>query len=95
MDQQDLRRFFGDMLKREGSISSEALEVFGKLIRLTIDFRDQWKSKKGEVLTVEDTRKAIDIYTAVLEKGIMPDDLDEKINRLVRLWLKKINGKTY
>ncbi len=93
--EEDIRRYFGELLKQEGEISSEAMEVLGKLIRLTIEFRDDWKKEKNEILTVEDTRGAIEIYFTVIKTGVLPNRLDKKIDRLVRLWLKEINGKTY
>jgi hypothetical protein len=91
----DLRRYFGELMKQEGEIPSEALAVLGKLIRLTIEFRDQWKKENNESLTVEETRAAIEIYLTVVKTGLLPNRLEEKIDRLVRLWLKEINGKTY
>ena len=91
----DIRRYFGELLKQEGEIFPEALEVLGKLIRLTINFRDDWKKEKNEILTVEDTKAAVNIYLTVIKTGLLPNRLDEKIDRLVRLWLKEINGKSY
>lgn len=91
----DIRRYFGELLKQEGEIPGEALEVLGKLIRLTINFRDDWKKEKNEILTVEDTKVAVKIYLTVIKTGLLPNRLNEKIDRLVRLWLKEINGETY
>ncbi len=90
MDQEDLRRYFGEMLRKEGYISSESMSVFGKLIRLTIEFRDRLKKEKDEILTVEDTRKAVEVYLSILKTGHRPDNLDEKIDKLVDLWLREI-----
>lgn len=95
MDQKDLKRLFGKMLKEEGYIPSESMAIFGKLIRLTIEFRDLWKAKKNEILTVEDTRKATSVYVSALKEGRIPENLDEKTAGLVRLWLKEINGKAF
>jgi len=91
----DLRKYFGEIMKQEGDIPSEALTVLGKLIRLTIDFRDKWKAEKNETLTVEETKNAVEIYLNIIKTGMFPNRLEEKIDRLVRLWLKEINGKTY
>ena len=94
MKPDDLQRFFGELLKREKYIPTESMAVLGKLIRLTIAFRDRWKAKTGEILTVEETEKALDIYQAVLKNGQLPEGLDTKTAGLVRLWLKEINGKS-
>jgi hypothetical protein len=93
MDQTDLKRFFGELLKEQKYIPSESMEVLGKLIRLTIAFRDRWKAERDDILTVEDTRNALDAYQAVLSGGKLPEGLDEKTIELVRFWLKEINGK--
>lgn len=95
MDQQDLRRFFGEMLKEQGYVSSESMAIFGKLINLTVGFRDRWKAEKNEIVTVDDTRKALDAYSAALKEERIPDGLERKIEELVRLWLQKINRKFY
>ncbi|MCX6828673.1 MAG: hypothetical protein NT002_05260 [candidate division Zixibacteria bacterium] len=93
MNQQDLRKYFGEMLKKEGYISSDSLAVLGKLIRLTLEYRDRLVEEKNEILTVEETRKGLDAYMAVLKENRLPEGLDEKIGKLVKLWLKEINGK--
>jgi len=95
MPQDDLRRFFGELLFEQGEISSESMAVLGKLIRLTIDYRDKLKSETGEILTVQETKKATIAYVAALRDGVIPEGLDEKIRNLVRLWLKEINKKFY
>ncbi len=93
--EEDIRRYFAELLRQEGQIPSEALTVLGKLIRLTIQFRDEWKKEKNEILTVEETKAAVEIYLTVIKTGLLPNRMEEKIDRLVRLWLKEINGKTY
>ncbi|UCD95351.1 MAG: hypothetical protein JSU69_04695 [Candidatus Zixiibacteriota bacterium] len=93
MNPNDLERFFGELLKQEKYIPSASMAVLGKLIRLTIAYRDRWKAEKDEILTVEETRKALDAYQAVLKDGKMPEGLDRKTAGLVKLWLKEINRK--
>jgi hypothetical protein len=62
---------------------------------LTIEFRDDWKAKRDEIVTVDDARQATEVYLAILKTGRIPKDLDYKVEQLVRLWLKEINGKTF
>ncbi len=94
-DQDELRKYFGEILKDEGYIQSESLAVFGKLIRLTLEYRDRLFAEKGEILTVAETRTALDAYMITLESGKIPENLEGKILGLVKLWLKQINGKSY
>ncbi len=95
MDHVDLRKFLGEFIKDHGDVSSDEMAVFGKLVRLTMQYRDEWKEKHDETLSVGETREAIDIYIKALQKGAMPADLDPKIDGLVRLWLKEINDITF
>ncbi len=95
MDQDELRIFFGQTLKEKGYISSESMAVFGKLIRLTLQYRDRYSEKQGQTLTIDDTRRGLDAYLAVLNSGQFPEDLEPKISGLVILWLKEINGLRY
>lgn len=95
MDQEDLRLFFGKMLKDEGYISSESFAVFGRLIRLTIQYRDRLLETENVTLTVDDTKQGIAIYLEALKTGRLAESIDPKIDRLVRLWLKEINHITF
>ncbi len=95
MDQEDLRLFFGKMLKDEGYISSESFAVFGKLIRLTIQYRDRLLETENVTLTVDDTKRGIAIYLETLKTGRLAESIDPKIDGLVRLWLKEINHITF
>jgi hypothetical protein len=93
MDSEDLRRYFGELLHQEGFISSESLAVFGHLIRLTLQYRDNLVAEKNEILTVEETRKGLESYMAALKSDHLPESLEPKIAGLVQLWLKEINRK--
>lgn len=95
MDQDDLRHYFGEILKDEGYLPSESLAIFGKLIRLTLEYRDSLVAQKNEFLTVAETRVGLEAYTRAVESGRIQDNLEEKILELVKLWLKEINGKIY
>jgi len=95
MGQQSLRRFFGELLKEQGYIPSESMATFGRLINLTVAFRDCWKAEKNEIVTVDDTRKALKAYSAALKEERIPDGLERKVEELVKWWLQKINGKSY
>jgi hypothetical protein len=95
MDQEDLRQFFGKMLKDEGYISSESFAVFGKLIRLTIQYRDRLLATENVTLTVDETKRGIAVYLDALRTGSLAEDIEPKIDGLVRLWLKEINHITF
>ena len=95
MESHDLRRFFAEMLKGHDYLPGEAFQIMGQLIRLTLKYRDMWLEKHGEILTVEETRKAIDIYLKVLTDNSFPPNIEPKINGLIKLWLRNINNISY
>lgn len=95
MEGDDLRRFFAELLRDHGYIPSSAMQTMGKLIRLTVEYRDRWKDEHKEILTVGETREAIEIYLKVLETGKYPKEIASKTDGLIRLWLKEINGRTF
>jgi len=91
MQQDDIQRYLASILREEESLSSEEMAVFGKLIRLTVEYRDRRKAENNDILTVEETKRALEAYEKALKDNKMPDGIDEKIRGLVKLWLKKIN----
>lgn len=92
MNNDEIRKYFGEVMQKHGQIPTEALTVLGKLIRLTIEYRDRLMHDQLEILTVEETKLATQVYTAVLESGKMSLSMNPKILGLVRLWLKEVNG---
>lgn len=95
MDDFDLSRFLTKYIKIGGEMSSEEMAVFGRLVRLTLKYRDRLKAEKGIILTVGKTKKAIDYYEKALKENRMPEIRDKIIAGLVRLWLKEINKKAF
>lgn len=91
MQQDDIQRYLASILREKESLSSEEMAVFGKLIRLTVEYRDRRKAENNDILTVEETKRALEAYEKALKDNKMPDGIDEKIRGLVKLWLKKIN----
>lgn len=95
LNNDDIRQFFADVLKEHGMIPTESMQVMGTLIRLTIDYRDQWLRQTGETLTVEETRQALDIYIQILNNATVAEVPNRKIAGLVAVWLKEINGRIF
>ncbi len=95
MESDDLRRFFAELLRDHGYIPTSAMQTMGKLIKLTVEFRDRWVLEHGETLTVGETRAAIEIYLKILKTDRYPEKIEPKLDGLIRLWLKEINGKAY
>ena len=94
-DETDLNNYLTELIKGKGNLSEKEMEVFKKLVRLTLKFRDKWLKEKNEILTVGETQQAIDIYIAILSGKHPEKIIDVKIDELVRLWLREINNENY
>jgi hypothetical protein len=60
------------------------------LITETTKFRDKLKEETGYILTVEDTRRALDGLEAHLNKMPMPDDLTEEQKTLAQIYIDRL-----
>ena len=95
MTQDYIKEYFKSVIEKNNEASPEAIDILKKLIDHTIQFRDELKETANVILTVEDTRQAIDIYLEAIQTEKLRGDLDPKIDSLVRYWLIKINGATF
>jgi hypothetical protein len=95
MKEDKLRKYFGELLQKEGYISSDSMAVLGKLIRVTLEYRDRIVSEKGQTLTVEETRVALDIFQTAVKTEKLPAKLDPKIRELIVLWFREIYGRGF
>jgi len=60
------------------------------LISETIKFRDKLKEETGEILTVGDTRAALDALETYLKGKPLPDDLTPEQKALVQIWIDRL-----
>lgn len=61
------------------------------LITETIRFRDKLKEDTGEILTVEDTRIALDALEQYLTTGgKLPDTITPEQEALVQIWIDRL-----
>ena len=60
------------------------------LISETVRFRDKLKENTGEVLTVDDTRKALDALECHLNGQPLPDDLTSEQKTLTQIWIDRL-----
>lgn len=95
MKDYDIPEYFNELLKSERYISAESMKVLKSLIDLTLKFRDKLKAESDRILTVGDTRRAIEIYLAVVKTGYMQHEDDPVIASLVKYWLKEINNASF
>ena len=56
----------------------------------TLKFRDKLKDDTGEVLTVEDTRVALDALDQFLKEGQIPKSLTSEQKSLTQIWIDRL-----
>ena len=56
----------------------------------TIRFRDKLKEETGEILTVGDTRIALDALEKYLREDEIPTDLTSEQTMLLRIWIDRL-----
>lgn len=95
MTRDNIKEYFNSVLESNKNASAETIDILRKLIDYTIKFRDETMAKTGEILTVGETRQAVDIYLEAVETERLRTDLEPKIEQLVKYWLSKINGVAF
>lgn len=60
------------------------------LISETVKIRDKLKEETGYILTVEDTRIALDALEGVLNKIPLPDNLTSEQKLLTQIWIDRL-----
>ena len=60
------------------------------LISETVRFRDKLKENTGDVLTVDDTRKALDALECHLNGKPLPEDMTSEQKTLTQIWIDRL-----
>jgi hypothetical protein len=68
----------------------KALEVGNMLIKETVRFRDKLKADTGEILTVGDTRTALEALEEHLDGRELPAKLTPEQRALAQIWIDRI-----
>ena len=95
MRQDNIQEYFKMVLEQNKNASVETIAILMKLIDYTTKYRDDLKARTGEILTVGETRKAVDIYLEAVQTERLRGDLVPKIDGLVKYWLTEINGASF
>ena len=65
-------------------------QVINMLIRETVKFRNKLKEETGDILTVGDTRVALDALGTQLEGGKLPSEMTPEQRALTQIWIDRI-----
>ncbi|MEW5796638.1 MAG: hypothetical protein AB1772_09805 [Candidatus Zixiibacteriota bacterium] len=87
---EQLRLLIDSMCVQLGRTGHEAVQVVNTLIRETVKFRDKLKQETGEILTVGDTRIALDALTEHLQGRKMTNGLTPEQKALTQIWIDRL-----
>jgi len=92
MTEDNLKEYLESHFGRVGRVPDEVRNIVRRLIDLTLQYRDRLKAETGEILTVEETKIAIDIFLSGLKTGRIPSRLEGKTAELIKLWMNILKG---
>ena len=67
-----------------------ASQVVNTLIRETVKFRDKLKAETGEILTVGDTRVALEALTEYLSGKKLTNGMTPEQKALTQIWIDRL-----
>jgi len=77
----------GDSLDVQNQQTGEVVNI---LTQETIKFRDKLKDDTGEILTVQDTRTALDAFLEHLAGNPIPSSLSPEQKALTQIWIDRL-----
>ena len=87
---EQLRLLVDSMCVQLGRGGQEAVQVVNTLIRETVKFRDKLKQERGEILTVSDTRIALEALTEHLKGRKITNGLTPEQKALTQIWIDRL-----
>lgn len=87
LTEEKLRLLVDTMTSALGDNVRAATKVTNMLIRETVKFRNKLKEETGEILTVGDTRVALEALGKHLDGGRMPKKLTPEQKALTQIWI--------
>ena len=87
---EQLRLLIDSMCVQLGRTGQEAVQVVNTLIKETVKFRDKLKQENGEILTVGDTRIALEALTEHFRGGRATNGLTPEQKALTQIWIDRL-----
>lgn len=85
---EQIEKLFSDALAKFGkNIPTGTKEVFEKLIKQTLEYRDKLASQGEPPLTIAEVNKALNIFQKTLETGAFPKDIPNRLLPLLENWI--------
>ena len=95
LDEKDIEALFDRVSKHFEGADEKARGMFGMLVDTALKYRNILLHSSGHVLTVGETRQALDAFMEVLQAHEIPQGLDKRVHDLVIMWFEEIKEKVY
>ena len=90
MDDDSLKALLQSAGQISGHDQSDPRGTMAILLSETVKYRDRLKAETGVVLTVDDTRKAINALERYLISDSLPSDITPTQRELAQIWIERL-----
>ena len=94
-DDEDIRRLFEKVSEHFASADEGTRGMFQMLVATALTYRDTLAQTTGHILTVAETRAALDAFMQTLKDQRIPPDLEKRVHDLVILWLEELKNRVH
>ena len=94
-DEADIRALFEKVSEHFVAADEGTRGMFKMLVATALKYRDTLAQTTGHVLTVAETRAALDAFMQTLKDRRIPEDLDKRVHTLVILWLEELRNRVH
>jgi hypothetical protein len=86
----DIEQLFKRIERHFENKEEGARHMLGMLVRVALSYRDKLVVANEPALTVGETQQALDAFMVVVKTHQFPEISDQRIKRLVLLWLEEL-----
>lgn len=95
METKEIEALFERFSNQYGIPPNASKQVFIRLVKITLQYRDMLVSKGEKTLTVEETRQALDELLCVMQTKKHSKDVPTRLKNLITLWYDEIKMYLY
>ncbi|MFH1242627.1 MAG: hypothetical protein V1689_09740 [Pseudomonadota bacterium] len=92
MEEDEIYRLFLTVMEHPSQNTTPVREVFSKLIKSTLKYRDQMLVSRGLTITVEDVRTVLGWLVPSLVSGQLPETDNRVRLDLLKIWLDDLRN---
>ncbi len=93
IDDRDIEELFERIQDHFEQVDEKTKDMFDMLIEQTLEFRKKCAEANGHVLTVGETKQALDAFMIVLRVQKIPANLPKPVYDLIIRWLEALKNR--